>query len=355
MPATLSPLTTLQLREAIDRVPRFALGHFPTPLEHAARFSKTLGGPDVYIKRDDCTGLALGGNKTRHNEFLIGDALDLQADLVVWGAGVQSNNCRQTAAGCAKAGLDIHLFLSRAYLPAGPIPMQGNLLLDHLVGAQIDIVDEKIGEELDARLEREAARYRERGRKVYTWNRPRVTHRAALSYALCVAEIVEQSQAAGFMPDAIYLSSSGSTGAGVVLGQKILGLACDVVNVAPIKWNWDMPVEMADMAISAARLCGLDVSVAADDVQMTYDYIAPGYGKCSSAGLEALALVARTEGILLDQVYTAKAMAALIDDIRQGRRKAGEKIVFIHTGGTPALFASHDELAKKIAPRKLGS
>lgn len=346
-------LTPGDLRSAINRAPRFPLGHFPTPLEFAARFSKALGGPDIFIKRDDCTGLALGGNKTRHNEFLIGDALDQGADIVVWGAGVQSNNCRQTAAACAKAGLDIHLFLSRAGLPEGPVPVQGNLLLDHLVGAQIDLVEDKIGVDLDRRLDREAQGYRAKGRKVYAWHRPRVTPRAALGYAICVAEIAEQAQSAGFAPDAMYVSSSGSTGAGVVLGQKALGLSCEVVNVAPIRWTWDMPAEMAQMATAAAEIVGLDVPVSREDVQLTFDFIAPGYGKCSPAGLEAMALLARTEGILLDPVYTSKALAALIADIREGRRKAGEKVVFIHTGGTPALFASHEELAEKIAPRKL--
>ncbi|MGQ0635763.1 MAG: D-cysteine desulfhydrase family protein [Planctomycetaceae bacterium] len=350
MPALLSPG---DLRAAADRLPRFPLGHFPTPLDLAQRLSQTLGGPEIYIKRDDCTGLAFGGNKTRHNEFLIGDALDQHADIVVWGAGVQSNNCRQTAAGCAKAGLDIHLLLSRAGYDDGPVPLQGNLLLDHLVGAHIDLVDEKIGIDLDARIEREAARYREQGRKVYSWHRPRVTPLAAVSYAICLAEIVEQSQQHGFTPDAIYLSSSGSTGAGVVLGKKLLGLAAQVVNVAPIRWAWDMPSEMARMARTAADWMGLQADVRPEDVPITFDHIGPGYGECTAGGLEAIALAARTEGILLDPAYTAKAMAALIDDIRNGRRKAGEKVVFIHTGGTPALFAYGDELAEKIAPRRL--
>src|SRR5882724_7634684 len=127
MPPCTGQLTTAELREAIDRLPRFPLGHFPTPLEPAARFSKALGGPQVYIKRDDCTGLAFGGNKTRHNEFLIADALQQGADIIVWGAGVQSNNCRQTAAACAKLGLECRLYLTRAnHNP----DIQGNLLLD---------------------------------------------------------------------------------------------------------------------------------------------------------------------------------------------------------------------------------
>jgi 1-aminocyclopropane-1-carboxylate deaminase/D-cysteine desulfhydrase-like pyridoxal-dependent ACC family enzyme len=346
-------LSTSQFREAVGRVPRYPLGHFPTPLEFAGRLSQALGGPDIYIKRDDCTGLALGGNKTRHNEFLIADALRQKADILVWGAGVQSNNCRQTAAACAKAGLDIHLVLGRGGPAVKPDLVQGNLLLDHLLGAHIDIVDEKIGVELEARIAREAARHRADGRKVYAWDRHKVRAPAAISYGLCVAEIVEQSNSAGFKPDAIYVSSAGSTGAGVVMGQRALGLRCDVCSIAPIRWAYDTQAEMAEVADTAGKLCGLELGITRDDVAVTFDYISPGYGQCSPGGMEALALVARTEGILLDPIYSAKAMAALVDDIRQGRRRAGEKVVFIHTGGTPALFAYHAELADKIAPRRL--
>ena len=139
-------------KRQIERLPRFPLCHAPTPLEFVPRFSKALGGPRIYIKRDDCTGLACGGNKARHNEFLIGDALEKGADIVVWGAGVQSNNCRQTAAACAKAGLDCHLVLGRGKAADGPDHVQGNLLLDQLVGAVIDIVDEEIGPDLDRKI-----------------------------------------------------------------------------------------------------------------------------------------------------------------------------------------------------------
>lgn len=347
------PLTTSDLRGAIAKLPRFPLGHFPTPLEHVPRFSKALGGPDIYIKRDDCTGLAFGGNKTRHNEFLIADALAQGADIIVWGAGVQSNNCRQTAAACAKAGLDIHLVLGKGGPVTGPEPLQGNLLLDHLVGAHVDIVPEKIGVDLDDRIAAEAEKHKKNGRKVYSWDRHKVKPLAAVSYALCVVEIIEQSTAMGFSPDILYDSSAGSTGAGVVLGQKALGLKCPVRSVAPIKWNWDTQADMAQIADEAGQLIGLNLGIARDDVDVSFDSIGPAYGECSPAGLEAIALLARTEGILLDPIYSGKAMAGLIDDIRKGRRTAGEKVVFIHTGGTPALFAYNEDLAQGISPRRL--
>lgn len=355
MAVVFSNFPTVELRAAIDRLPRFSLGHFPTPLERADRFSRALGGPEIYIKRDDCTGLAFGGNKTRHNEFLIADALKKGADLIVWGAGVQSNNCRQTAAACAKAGLDIHLVLGRGGPARGPDVVQGNLLLDHLVGAHVDIVEETIGVDLDDRIALEAAKHVEAGRKVYAWDRHVVKPLAAVSYALCVAEIAEQLHARDKIADAIYVSSAGSTGAGVVLGQKALGLTCEVRSIAPIEWPWDTQQDMAEIAEEAGRLCGLKVPVRRDDVQIDFGQVAPGYGKCSPAGLEALALLARTEGILLDPIYSGKAMAALIDDVRSGRRKPGETVVFIHTGGTPALFAYSEDLAREIAPRRLRS
>jgi 1-aminocyclopropane-1-carboxylate deaminase/D-cysteine desulfhydrase-like pyridoxal-dependent ACC family enzyme len=354
MSSITAPLSTTELREAVARLPRYPLGHFPTPLEHLERFSRALGGPEIFIKRDDCTGLAFGGNKTRHNEFLIADALRKGADLIVWGAGVQSNNCRQTAAACAKAGLDIHLVLGRGGPATRPDPVQGNLLLDHLVGAHVDIVEEAIGVDLDDRIAREAARHAEAGRKVYSWDRHTVKPLAAVSYAICLAEIVEQFAENRADVGAVYVSSAGSTGSGVVLGQKALGLDWDVISVAPIQWPWDTQEDMAKIADEAGRLCGLELGITRDDVHVTFDYIGPAYGACSPEGLEAMALLARTEGILLDPIYSAKAMAGLIDDIRSGRRKSGESVVFIHTGGTPALFAYNDELARRIAPRRLG-
>lgn len=353
MPRLEQQIDTRPLRQAIDRLPRFPLGHFPTPFERLDRFSKALGGPQIYIKRDDCTGLAFGGNKTRHNELLIADALAQGADIIVWGAGVQSNNCRQTAAACAKAGLDCHLVLGRGKPASGPDEIQGNVLLDHLVGAHVQIVDEAIGPALDDRILAEAKKHTDAGRKVYAWDRHRVKPLAAVSYALCVAEIVDQAAEAGFVPDALYGSSAGSTGAGIVLGAKALELDCPVRHVAPIKWPWDTQADMAEIAAEAARLIGLDLPIGRDDVDVTFDYIGEAYGKLSASGLEALALLARTEGILLDPMYSGKAMAGLIDDIRQGRRTADEKVVFIHTGGTPALFAYNKELVAGIAARRI--
>jgi 1-aminocyclopropane-1-carboxylate deaminase/D-cysteine desulfhydrase-like pyridoxal-dependent ACC family enzyme len=337
-----------QLLSAIERLPRYPLGQFPTPLEPLPRFSKALGGPQVFIKRDDCTGLVFGGNKTRHNEFLMADALEQGADLFVWGAGIQSNNCRQTAAACAKAGLGCHLVLGRGGPSHGPEPLQGNLLLDHLVGAHIEIVEERIGLDLDARIAAVAARHRAQGRRVYFWDKDRVKPLAAVSYAVCLVEILEQSQAAGFAPAGVYVSSAGSTGAGLVMGAAALGWKTPVRSIAPIRWPFDTQSDMAEIARNAGRLIGLDLPIEASDVDVTFDFIGPAYGEVSTDGLEALTLLARTEGILVDPIYSGKALAGLMADVRAGRWDRNDRLVFIHTGGTPALFAYSEDLAREI-------
>lgn len=351
MPDTTSTTTCDELRQQVAGLPRYPLAHLPTPLEALPRFSEACGGPRIHIKRDDCTGLAFGGNKARHNEFLIADALAKNADLFVWGAGVQSNNCRQTAASCAKAGLDCHLVLGRGKPADGPDPLQGNLLLDHLIGAAYEIVEEPVGAELDRRIEAVADRFRQAGRNVYVWDRETVKPLAAISYILCMIEIIEQSQAAGFTPDAIYICSAGSTGSGLALAAKSLGYSFPVRSICPIEWEWDTQADMARIANQAAELIGNSTRLERDELDITFDYIGPGYGILSDGCCEALTMLARTEGILLDPTYSGKAMAGLIDHIRTGRFTSEENIVFVHTGGTPALFAYSDALVERIPAR----
>jgi len=340
------------LRRRIATVPRTPLGHFPTPLERLDCFAEAIAGPPIWIKRDDCTGLALGGNKTRHNEFLIGDALQKRADIVVWGAGVQSNNCRQTAAACAKVGLDCHLILGTAGQPPEDVEIQGNLLLDHLLGALIDIVPEGVGPELVRRISQKAEAYRKQGRIPYHWDPPVVKPLAALSYALCYFEIVEQLAAVGIAPDIIYVSSAGSTGAGMALGKALLDHPAQVRIIAPMDWPWDTRADLAKTARDAAKLIGLELNLRPEAIDIHFDQIAPGYGIPSPAGNAALSLLARTEGILTDPIYSAKALAGLIDDVRHGRLDQNSKVVFVHTGGTPALFAYNRALADGISPRR---
>jgi 1-aminocyclopropane-1-carboxylate deaminase/D-cysteine desulfhydrase-like pyridoxal-dependent ACC family enzyme len=335
-------LSPADVRRAAERLPRVRLAHLPTPLEEAPRFAERLGGGvRVLIKRDDCTGLLLGGNKARHNEFLLGAAVAQGCDVVVWGAGVQSNNCRQTAAGCAKLGIECRLYLSRGAYRTEP---QGNLLLDYLVGAHVEFTDAAIGPELDALLAAKADELRRAGRKPYFWDRAQVIPRAAVSYALCVAEIAEQLAALGLKADALYISSSGATGAGVALGKALLGLDCPARLICPMHWPWHIPTALAKDASAAAELLGLPHRITPAEVDADENYVAPGYGLPSEAGREALDLLARSEALLLDPVYSAKALAALIADVRAGRYRPGSVIVFIHTGGVPAIFAEPEKV-----------
>ena len=334
---TLSPK---EVERCVARLPRLDLAHLPTPLEEVPRFAGRLGGPRVFIKRDDCTGLLFGGNKTRHNEFLLADALEQGADVLVWGAGIQSNNCRQTAAACARLGLECHLYLSRA---THNEDVQGNLLLDYLVGARVEIVDAPLGPELEALLLARADDLRARGRRPYVWERHRARELGAVSYTLCVAEIAEQMRERGLRPAALYVAAAGATGAGVALANAVLGLGCQVRLLCPIRWPWDTAEDMAQVANRTAELLGLPHRLQATDIHVSEDYIGPGYGVVTPGAWEALELLATTEGILLDPVYTAKAMAGLIDDVRS-RRVPDGPVVFIHTGGTPAVFAYRDEL-----------
>jgi 1-aminocyclopropane-1-carboxylate deaminase/D-cysteine desulfhydrase-like pyridoxal-dependent ACC family enzyme len=336
-----TPLTVDQVRQTIARLPRVPLAHLPTPLEEAPRFAARLNGPRVYLKRDDCTGMVMGGNKTRHNEFLLGAALRQNADCLVWGAGVQSNNCRQTAAACNKLGLDCYLYLSRA---THHDDVQGNLLLDHLLGAHITVIDTPLGPALDELLLTKAEELRASGRRPFVWDRVTGRPLAAVSYALALAEVVEQSRAQGVRPTHVYCAAAGATGAGLAIGKAILGWPGQVRLLSPIRWPWDTPSDLAEVGNGTAALLGLPHRLTAADIDIRDDYIGASYGVVTPGSREALTLLARTEGILLDPVYTGKAMAGLIDDARHGRLGASDQVVFMHTGGTPAVFAYRDEL-----------
>jgi 1-aminocyclopropane-1-carboxylate deaminase/D-cysteine desulfhydrase-like pyridoxal-dependent ACC family enzyme len=340
-------LTPDQVGQAVAKLPRVRLAHLPTPLEPAPRFAQRLGGPPIFIKRDDCTGMLMGGNKTRHNEFLLADAQRQGADMLVWGAGIQSNNCRQTAAACAKLGLECHLYLTRA---SHNDDVQGNLLLDYLMGAHVHIIDVPMGPALDDLLMTKAAEFRKAGRRPYVWDRNKGRPIAAVSYVLCLAEIAEAAQPLGIEPSALYCSAAGATGAGLALGRAVLGLPWNIRLICPIRWPWDTPADIAHVANQTAELLGFPHRLTAADIDIRQDYIGPSYGAVTPAGREALDLLARTEGILLDPSYTSKAMAGLIDDVRQGRVARDKPLVFLHTGGTPAVFAYRDELVGEARP-----
>ena len=338
---SLPVLSPEQVRRATAKLPRLSLAHLPTPLDEAPRFAERIGVGRVLIKRDDCTGLLFGGNKTRHNEFLLAEAQHQGADVIVWGAGIQSNNCRQTAAACARLGLECRLYLSRT---THNDDLQGNLLLDHLVGAQVELVDAKMGQPLRQLLKDRAEELRAQGRRPYCWDHEEGEALAAISYVLCLAEVRDQVQARGLSPTCVYVAAAGPTGAGLALGKSLLGLPWSVRLIAPIRWEWDTRQEMADTAGRSAARLGLPHRLTRDEIDLREDFIGPAYGAVTPEGWEALRLLASTEGILLDPVYTSKAMAGLIHDARQGRLGADDTVIFVHTGGLPAVFAYRDDL-----------
>lgn len=332
-------VTRAQLREKIAQLPQVDIGHFPTPLEACPRLSEALGGPRIFIKREDCSGLAFGGNKVRQLTFTIGDGVNQGADTIIQGAASQSNHCRQAAAAAAKLGLNCYLRLARDNKSV----MQGNVLLDDLAGADVEFVDAAMGAELDAIKYALADDLKAKGLKPYVLAAPKSTALAAVAFAWCIAEIHEQQEAMGIDADWIYAPSAGGTQGGLILGTKALGMKLKPYGIAPIGWA-DRVERIRNAANDAAAILGIDLVVGDDDVRNTDDYVGEDYGILTPECVDALKLMAQTEGIFLDPSYTSKAFSGLIDHIRKGHISADETVIFLHTGGTPALFAYNEEL-----------
>ncbi len=327
------------LLQRIAKIPQVDIGHFPTPLEACPRLTEALGGPRIYIKREDCSGLAMGGNKVRQLTFTIGDAVAQGADTIVHGAASQSNHCRQAAAACNKLGLNCYLRLAKDHKSI----IQGNLLLDNLFGADIEIVDIPFGPELEEYKAQLAEKLKADGLNPYVVTSPRSTALAAVAFTWCVAEIHEQQEEMGIDADYIYTASVGGTQAGLVLGRKAMNMKLKPYGIAPIHWEGKYD-RMRNAANSAASLLDIDINILDTDIQNSDDYIGEGYGHLTPECISALKLVARTEGIILDPVYTSKAMACLIQHIKQNKFDRNDTVIFLHTGGTPALFAYNDDI-----------
>jgi L-cysteate sulfo-lyase len=332
-----------QIQARLETLPRISLAHLPTPLEECKHLSDTLGGPRIWIKRDDQTGLAFGGNKTRQIEFLLGDVMAQGANAIVTGAGSQSNFCRQLTAAAARFGLKICLVLMRSVKGS---ELQGNLLLDRLMGAEIDIIDEPESLRLIPHFERKAGDLRRRGYKPYIVEaRERSAPLLSIGYVDAMLELLLQLREKRISIDYLYLSAANMTQAGLALVAKALGLSLKIIGITPIQWQEPRPTDIARIANRAAEILGLNVRLSPDQIMNSAEYVGEAYGIPTAKGNAALRLVAQTEGIFLDPVYTAKAMAALIDDVQSGKLRRDEIVLFLHTGGTPALFAYAQDLA----------
>lgn len=334
-----------ELKASIDRLPRANLAKLPTPLEEAPRLSEALGGPRIFFKRDDLTGLALGGNKTRMFEFTLGEALQKGATTVVAGAAVQSNYCRQLAAACSKLGLGLHLVLRRAPGEGDP-EIQGNLLLDLLFSAKIEIIEADVMEQEKA-IDRVAEKLTGKDHRVYMGRKSSLADLGleAVGYVNCALELYDQLRERDLRINGLFTSSSTTTQAGLLLGARYLNCDFQIVGVSPVDWIEDIPSEIARIANDAANRLGIDLTVSPSEIINLGGYVGKGYGRLTPEALGAIKLVARTEGVLLDPVYTGKAMAALIDRIRRKEIGSDETVVFLHTGGFPALFAYNKDLS----------
>lgn len=327
-----------KLLKSLAGLPRVPLGLRPTPLEAMPRLSAKLGGPPLFIKRDDLTGLALGGNKTRMLEFSLADALRSGADTIVAGAAVQSNYCRQMAAACAKLGLELHLVL-RPVRPVDKLEVQGNHLLQRIFGAKITVLDSFDRAEQQAAVAAKAQELVAAGRKIYLPRGPDTIDLDAVAYVEAALEIVRQSRELGIQPKLLYLTALDTTQAGLVLGFKYLHSGIQVKGFSPFENQPCRCANMARIANQAARRLGLAVQCTEADFDNDDSFVGERYGMPTKGGLEAMRLVARSEGILLDPVYTAKSFAALIAHIRERRLSPNAPVICMHTGGVPALFA----------------
>jgi len=328
--------------------PRERIAVLPTPLQHAPRLTAALGGPQIYIKRDDLTGLALGGNKTRKLEYLVADAKAKGATHLITLGGEQSNHVRQTAAAARLAGMQAVLIL------ASPVPepeVQGNLLLDVLLGAKYHVIESMT--ERDEAIATISEEISSKGGVPYVIPVGGSNAIGALGYVSAMLELSYQLWEQGVSPTAMYFGSgSGGTQGGIELGARLFGLDFDLrgVMVSP-----DIDAKRAQMGKildETAELLGVKNPVDVAEVTLLDNYLGAGYGIPTEGGLEAIELLARTEGILLDTVYTAKAFSALVDEVRKGRYSADDTIVFLHTGGSPALFAKVPDLQPILSGEK---
>ena len=319
--------------------PRVSLGFFPTPLIELPNLGAALGGARIFMKRDDQTGLALGGNKTRKLEYILGDALAQGCDTIITAGAEQSNHCRQTAAAAAKLKLECHLILGGAE----PASARGNLLLDRLLGSHIHWAgDHRKGEDIPQLFEQ----LQSAGKRPYIVPYGGSNELGAIAFAAATRELLAQLGDEPFT-HLVFASSSGGTHAGLMLGKFICDQAYRLIGVNIDKGEADEPAfdqHILSLANRTAALLEIEHRFSNEDVILNSDYLGAGYGVVGALEREAISLTARTEGILLDPVYTGRAMGGLIDMIRKGAIGDNDKILFWHTGGAPALFAYASEL-----------
>jgi len=321
----------------MKEISRLKFAHLPTPIEELPRLSEKLGGPRILVKRDDQTGLAFGGNKTRKLEFLVAEAREQGARMLISGGALQSNHCRQTAAAAARFGLECTLVLN-GEMPEHP---SANLLLDQLFGAEIVTIKDRAYR--DQVLQETYDQAVDTGKRPYLVTYGGSSPTGALGYVFAMKEFMEQNVSADWI---VFGTSSGGTHAGLILGQRLFGYKGKVLGISidePEEW---LKTRVSALASNASEKLGKRIDFMPGDVLASEEYCKAGYGVLTDAEREAVKLFAKTEGLLLDPVYTGRAAAGMIDLIRKGFFKRDETVLFWHTGGQPALFA--EKYANKI-------
>ena len=328
----------------LSEFPRVSLAHLPTPLEHLPRLTEHLGGPDIYVKRDDCTGLASGGNKTRKLEFSMGEALQQGADTIISVGAVQSNHVRQTAAAACKLGMRCELLFENRVDKASDIYMNsGNVFLDRIYGANIREFDK--GTDFDVEMDKVADEVRSQGGTPYLIPGGASNCVGALGYVNCAIELLQQFSERQLSIDHIlHATGSAGTQAGLITGLKAMGSDIPLLGIGVNVDREEQEGRVIKLAVETAEYIGKPGVVQMEDVVANCDYVGDGYGVPTKAMNDAVLLLARLEGLLFDPVYSGKALAGMIDLIRRGKFADAENIVFLHTGGSAALFAYRDQL-----------
>ena len=324
--------------------PRVSLAHLPTRLEFLPRLTEELDGPEIWVKRDDCTGLATGGNKTRKLEFSMGEAVEQGADTIVTCGAVQSNHVRQAAAAAARLGMHCEVLLEhRVKDPSDLYLTSGNILLDRVFGANLR--DYEKGTNMAAAMDEVAGEIRASGGTPYIIPGGASNPVGALGYVGCAEELLRQCEEQDVTFDHVVLASgSAGTHAGFVTGLRASGEDLPVLGIGVNIPQDAQESKVFDLALATAEYIDKPGCVARDDIVADCNYIGPGYGEYTDGMNEAVLMLARREGLLFDPVYSGKALAGMIDYVRQGRFEKGQKIVFLHTGGVAGLFAYADLL-----------
>lgn len=323
---------------ALAKFPRVRLGHLPTPLEPMDRLSELLGGPRLWVKRDDCTGLSSGGNKTRKLEFLMADAQIQGADTIITQGATQSNHARQTSAAAAKLGMGCHILLEDRTGSNDPsYILNGNVLMDMLHGASVS--KRGGGTDMNAEMESLADTLRRDGKKPYIIPGGGSNPVGALGYVNCARELAEQAAGIGLKIGAfVHATGSSGTQAGLVTGLAAIQSDIHLLGIGVRAPQEKQEQMVFDLAQRTADYLDTGLTIERSDVRAICDYVGPGYGLPTDGMIDAVKLLARTEGLLFDPVYSGKGLDGLIDQIRKGYFDGMDNVVFLHTGGSAALF-----------------